>query len=181
MGVVVVVGLGTRLGRRSKHACDASMRSVRLSICRRSLLKSVRRWLLLSFELSWGGVSELIHQAGSTRWRWSDSRTCGSMVVLTAGAVWLFDFHTQVRRVHPSSARTRVLRGLQMECLVLRVSCLFRLIYTLFWVCRTADWQHDVLMIRVIRQRTVFTRYLQAEARRCYFLCCRNWKLGGGR
>ena len=89
------------------------------------------------------------------------------MVVLTAGAVWLFDT-TFTRKCVVCTLRPpvqgRVLRGLQMECLVLRVSCLFRLIYTLFWVCRTADWQHDVLMIRVIRQRNGIYTLLQAEA-----------------
>ena len=48
--------------------------------------------------MSWGGGSL----------SWSISRAfepralCGSMVVLTAGALWLFDFHTRMR-VHPSS------------------------------------------------------------------------------
>ena len=63
------------------------------------------------------------------------------MVVLTARALWLFDFHTRMR-VHPSSQlRPPVTvwsdwNVLSCECLILRVSCLASVLSCLVLSCR---------------------------------------------
>ena len=88
------------------------------------------------------------------------------MVVLTARALWLFDFHTRMR-VHPSSARNCVVR---LECQIGMAVflCLPLILHPILGVpnCRLATrCPHDTCDTPKERYiDTLYTRYSQAEA-----------------